>query len=65
MLIVKYISLSIIDWEENKILESWKPTCHEWYSERLIDFPDNLPKFSENSEILSGIYIHRKKYSDL
>jgi hypothetical protein len=59
---VKHFSLALIDWKEKKIQKEWNPTCHEWYSERILDFPDNLPKFQTKSdleEIVYGIYVHR------
>jgi hypothetical protein len=65
---VKHFSLALIDWEGKKIQKEWNPTCHEWYSERILDFPDNLPKFQTKSdleEIVYGIYVHRLNFEFL
>jgi hypothetical protein len=68
---LKTFSISIINWDYNAIDDLWKPTYHQWYSNRLIDFHDSLPKYyiyesdpeNEIPNVYNGTFVHQDENS--
>jgi len=41
---------TLIQFESKKDRDNFKPTCHMFYSQRVVDIPDGLPKWAEMND---------------